>query len=73
MKYPKEIYLDGYTYVQMYEHEKGGMYYHSKENPDLVTNTCISLYPDGELTFLWNGIEQNYGKYDIRNNRKFEE
>ena len=36
MKYPKEIYLDGYTYVQMYEHEKGGMYYHSKENPDLV-------------------------------------
>ena len=73
MKYPKEIYLDGYTYVQMNEHEKGGMYYHSKENPDLVTNTCISLYPDGKLTFLWNGIEQNYGKYDIINNRKFEE
>ena len=27
MEYPKEIYLDGYTYTQMYEHEKGGMYY----------------------------------------------
>lgn len=26
MEYPKEIYLDGYTYTQMYEHEKGGMY-----------------------------------------------
>lgn len=22
MEYPKEIYLDGYTYTQMYEHEK---------------------------------------------------
>ena len=73
MKYPKEIYLDGYTYVQMYEHEKGGMYYHSKEKPELITCICISLYSNGKLTFLWNGIEQNYGKYDIINNRKFEE
>ena len=32
MEYPKEIYLDGYTYTQMYEHEKGGMYYHSEEH-----------------------------------------
>lgn len=31
MEYPKEIYLDGYAYTQMYEHEKGGMYYHSKD------------------------------------------
>ena len=73
VKYPKEIYLNGYTYVQMYEHEKGGMYYHSEENLNPVTNVCISLYPDGKLTYLWNGIEQNYGKYDFENNRKFEE
>ena len=73
MKYPKKIYLDGYTYVQMYEHEKGRMYYHSEENPNPITNTYISLYSDGRLTYLWNGIEQNYGKYDFKNNRKIEE
>lgn len=47
--------------------------YHSKENPDPVTDTCISLYPDGKLTFLWNGIEQNYGKYDFENKKKIGE
>lgn len=70
MKYPKEIYLDGYTYVQMYEHEKCGMYYRSTKNPDPITNTCISLYPDGKLTYLWNGFEHNYGKYDFANKKK---
>ena len=67
MEYPKEIYLDGYAYTQMYEHKKGGMYYHSKDCPDPITNTCISLYPDGRLTYLWNGIESDYGKYDFDN------
>lgn len=49
------------------------MYYHSTENPDPITNTCISLYPDGRLTYLWNGVEQNYGKYDFKNNKKIGE
>ena len=73
MEFPKEIYLDGYTYTQMYEHEKGGMYYHSEECPDPITNICISLYPDGRLTYLWNGIESDYGKYDFENNKKIGE
>lgn len=70
MEYPKEIFLDGYTYTQMYEHEKGGMYYDSEECKDVVMGSFISLYPDGRLTYLWNGIEQNYGTYDFKNNKK---
>ena len=64
MEYPKEIYLDGYTYTQMYEHEKGGMYYHSEECSDVITGLFISLYPDGRLTYLWDGYEHKYGKYE---------
>ena len=70
MEYPKEIYLDGYTYTQMYEHEKGGMYYHSEECNDVITGSFISLYPDGRLTYLWDGYEHEYGKYDFENNKK---
>ena len=51
MEYPKEIYLDGYTYTQMYFHEGGGMYYHSKECHDPITSVFITLYPDGKLTY----------------------
>jgi hypothetical protein len=72
MEYPKEIYLDGYIYTQMYEHEKGGMYYHSEECSDVITGSFISLYPDGRLTYLWDGYEHEYGKYDVKNNKKLE-
>ena len=72
MEYPKEIYLDGYIYTQMYEHEGGGMYYHSEDCHDVITSTCISLYPDGRLTYLWNGRENNYGRYDFENKRIIE-
>lgn len=57
----------------MYEYEKCGMYYRSTKNPDPITNICISLYPDGKLTYLWNGFEQNYGKYDFENKKKIGE
>lgn len=73
MEFPKEIYLDGYTYTQMYEHEKGGMYYHSEECNDVVTGSFISLYPGGRLTYLWNGYEYEYGKYDFENSKKIGE
>ena len=69
-EYPKEIYLDGYTYTQMYEHEKDGIYYHSEECNDVITGSFISLYPDGRLTYLWGGYEHEYGKYDFENNKK---
>ena len=32
-----------------------------------ITSIFISLYPDGRLTYLWNGIENNYGKYNFEN------
>lgn len=70
MEYPKEIYLDGYTYTQMYEHEKGGTYYHSEECSDVITGSFISLYLNGRLTYLWDGYEHGYGKYDFENNKK---
>ena len=57
----------------MYEHEKGGMYYHSEECSDVITGSFISLYPDGRLTYLWNGYEHEYGKYDFENNKKIGE
>ena len=67
MKFNFQIYLDGYTYTPMYEHEGGGMYYHSEECNNPITSIFISLYPDGRLTYLWNGIENNYGKYNFEN------
>ena len=62
MKYPKEIYLDGYTYVQMYEHEKGGTYYISETaNPVLC---WLDVYKDGTVKYLWNGILHHLGKLE---------
>jgi len=48
-----------YVYDKMYVHEGGGCYYRSKDNPDPVTNAFVSLYPDGHLTYLWNGTEMD--------------
>ena len=46
MKYPQEIYLDGYTCTQMYDQ--------SEEQSDVITGSFISLYLDGKFTYLWN-------------------
>lgn len=45
------------TYERFYEHEGGGCYYNAIDDDDVITSTYISLYPDGHLTYLWNGKE----------------
>lgn len=63
--FPEKIWIEmypkthnGYEYTKQYEHEDGGCYYRSVENRDPATGAFISLYPDGRLTYLWNGIEK---------------
>ena len=63
MNFPDCILIEKYSnkwyeYHKHYEHEKGGCYYDSDDELDYVTGGWISLYPDGHLTYLWNGIEK---------------
>lgn len=58
-----EVYPDKWiTYNKQYEHEDGGCYYNTDESSDPITSTFVSLYPDGHLTFLWNGKESDWNK-----------
>lgn len=63
MKYPKEIYLDGYTYVQMYEHDKDIYVSFGHPEKDLVwkweCDSCkhvneklIKAWPQKEIDFI---------------------
>ena len=68
-RFPEKIFIVvypstniGYVYEKTYEHEGGGCYYRSKENTSPVDGDFISLYHDGRLTYLWNGIEKDYNK-----------
>lgn len=63
--FPEKIWIElypethnGHEYVKDYEHEDGGCYYRSPENDDPITGSFVSLYPDGRLTYLWNGQEK---------------
>lgn len=49
-----------YTYTKMYEHEDGGCYYQTYEDDNPITSAFVSLYPDGRLTYLWNGVEKAF-------------
>ena len=66
MDFPESIYIDiegrRYLYKKMYEHDKGGCYYRTTEHDDPLTSSFISLYSDGHLTFLWNGIEKDWAQ-----------
>ena len=52
MKYKKL-----HTYVS--DDGENCCYYTNKDSYSIATS-WISLYPDGHLTFLWNGYEQPY-------------
>ncbi|MBR1857155.1 MAG: hypothetical protein IJ803_08820 [Oribacterium sp.] len=60
-EFPKRITIDGFVYEKQTAH-KDGMFYNSKDNPSEITSRFVSLYPNGELTYLWNGIEQKWNK-----------
>ena len=52
-KYPIE-------YRKQYEHDGGGCYYRNDDPNDYITWSFVSLYPNGKLTYLWNGIEKEW-------------
>ena len=63
--YPNRILIEKHPnnwkeYYIQYEHEGGGCYYSSDDKDDVLFSTYISLYPNGRLTFLWNGIESTW-------------
>lgn len=67
--FPDMIYIEtypethkGYTYKKDYLHEGGGCYYHSDENDNPVDGCFVSLYPDGHLTYLWDGVEKPFNR-----------
>ena len=60
-EFPRRIIVDGFVYEKKSAHDDG-MYYDSKDNPSEITSRNISLYPSGELTYFWNGIEQKWDK-----------
>ena len=74
MTYPESILIEKFPntwieYQKMYEHAKNGCYYEEKiYSNDFITGNFISLYPDGKLTYLWNGIEHEWNvKYKFNN------
>ncbi len=75
MKYPKRNIFG--RFIHMYKctnMKKGGMYYYSKRKS---RSSYEYLYKSISRwkTYIFYGMElnKNYGKYDIINNRKFEE
>ena len=46
-------------YKKLYEHEGGGCYYTAVDEYTPVTS-WISIYPDGHVTYLWDGRESEY-------------
>ena len=60
-EFPKRLLIDGFVYEKKSPHD-GGAYYDSKDNPSEITSKFICLYPNGELTYNWNGLEQKWNK-----------
>lgn len=65
--FPERIEIEVYpgdwkVYVKQYEHDDGGCYYRCKDISDPMISSFVSLYPDGTLTFLWNGVEKKWDR-----------
>ncbi|WP_026653745.1 hypothetical protein [Butyrivibrio proteoclasticus] len=61
-EFPKRLLIDGFVYEKQSAHDGGGAYYDSKDNPSEITSKFVCLYPNGELTYSWNGIERKWDK-----------
>ncbi len=61
-QFPSIITIDGFVYRKKADHEGGGAYYDSYDNPSEITSKSICLYPNGELTYSWRGVEQKWNK-----------
>ena len=58
-QFPEVITIDGFIYKKMSQRASGGAYYDSKDNPSEITSKSICLYPNGELTYSWRGVERS--------------
>ena len=61
---PDEILIEKHPniwtlYKKQYDLDEGA-YYASDDTLDYLTGSFIQLYPDGHLTYLWNGIEHKW-------------
>ncbi len=61
-QFPRRIIIEGFIYEKKENHEGGGAYYDSKDNPSEITSRSVCLYPNGELTYRWRGGEQKWDK-----------
>ena len=61
-KFPEVITIDGFIYKKMQTRDNGGAFYDSYDNPSDITSKSICLYPNGELTYSWRGLEQKWNK-----------
>ena len=61
-QFPEVITIDGFVYKKMSQGVSGGAYYDSYDNPSEITSKSICLYPNGDLTYSWRGIEQKWNK-----------
>lgn len=66
-QYPQVIEIEKYpnkwvTYTKMHAHEGGGCYYKCNDRNDVITGVFVSLYPDGHLTYLWDGYEHDWNR-----------
>ena len=61
-QFPEVITIDGFIYKKMQTRDNGGAYYDSYDNPSDITSKSICLYPNGELTYNWRGLEQKWNK-----------
>ena len=61
-QFPEVITIDGFIYKKMQTKDTGGAYYDSYDNPSDITSKSICLYPNGELTYNWRGLEQKWNK-----------
>ena len=60
--FPSRITIDGFIYDKKGYNDIGGVFYNSKDNPSDITSKFISLYPDGKLTYLFDGLELIWNK-----------
>ncbi|MCR4831079.1 MULTISPECIES: hypothetical protein [unclassified Butyrivibrio] len=60
--FPDRMLIDGFVYEKQGYNNEGGVFYNSKDNPSDITSKFISLYPDGKLTYLYDGLELIWNK-----------
>ncbi len=67
VSFPENIMYHNKVYEQQYLNEAGAMYYQCPDM-DYPFDAYVALYPDGEVTYLFNGNEIHLGNLDFNTN-----